>query len=1312
MNWPVIDGTSNVFRQSYVNSFLDVSGLAYLRNDASVNNRLFVKQIMNDLSLSGRMFTNNLIINNVSVNGLINQISSSINQTINTFSDYSPVNSTSYVGRNLYVNKDVTVNIVNNGNLFIGSDASLSGNLYVGDKLGLGKFPTYNLDINGTLSLSSTSSTNNYNNSNSYVTTDTSLSTIVSPNTTNATFYNWVNNNINWTASASNSQSTYYAYKAFNNNYTTSANSYAAPSIYNTNSGNYLSYVYNSSSSVNTHGLTATGLYARYTASNYGISVANQWNDSTSNARHILSSQITSNGISTPTVSYTSGGAMNSFKVVQGNTNSRIQITSGTLSPYTLFHVARYTGGNRGRIFTGVGYNWLSGFHGGRSGVTYHFDGTPGWITREADMFLNNWVISTDAYQIYRGNGINLTTNSNTGNSFMPPITVNSSEQSDFQIADVLIYNYQLSNDEILGVENYLSELYGIPLQNTLAYKTLNLFATTLGQSPKRAVTSPIIGQLPQYGEWLQIQSSIPLKLSSYQFASGGLVTQLPKNYWIVGSNDLINWYPIQYATFAATPSSTAWSLISSTINANFTGAQTIGTTTLTTTAYSPHTTNTYTYFRLIGNSIFPSNTYGNFEIGAWIPQFTTPSNTLGPSSAIMYVDPSNINQIDISGSLALVNSNATSMIIRPNSTISTPLNNVSNPNANIWTSNNVQWSVTSSSQYVFTPTKITGCLLWLDAAEYGSSTTIVSGTANVSQWNDKSGNGYHFTNGATLPRINWGGGQHIEFTSNATMTNSTIPIPTNYTIFVVGYTGSNGYGRLLNGSLGNDKLFFGSGNGVTQFAAFVGNNVTFNDTNTNTPAISVTTPCIMAVTNNNTTTGLIPYVNGTAQTAKNGSTVAFTGLVLGGAIASQYWNGYICEVIIYNRVLSTSQREQVEGYLASKWCIQPSFPSSHPYYLSPGNGMYNYNAFGNGNGLCWANSTTANYSTTTGKTTASNTYTTTVSGSSVVGEWLQLQSSIPLTLSNYYFMSRAASATNTNFQCLLPSSWKIVGSNDGTIWYPIQDASCTALPGISGTALARQTTSTYTITTDASSTQNSNADITGYATSTNSYNYFRLIVQSILEGTFSTTDTDSLYRGQLQLFFFPTFTKSTSAVSLAIDNNIPNKLNVGGSVSIEGSLTVYGKVNCINPYWVITGGQGINNGSSFRLVPGNIVPFNYIVRSNFPQYYNTSNFTFTAPVTGKYLFVFSIYSFNSAASSRLAIFKNNFAYSYVGGDSSESSAVEKKYPDIIYLTAGDYINFRALATNTVTMQIYFPAINNVPGSDVYHTYCTINYIN
>jgi hypothetical protein len=45
---------------------------------------------------------------------------------------------------------------------------------------------------------------------------------------------------------------------------------------------------------------------------------------------------------------------------------------------------------------------------------------------------------------------------------------------------------------------------------------------------------------------------------------------------------------------------------------------------------------------------------------------------------------------------------------------------------------------------------------------------------------------------------------------------------------------------------------------------------------------------------------------------------------------------GWIAEVVICNAILSSSDRQKVEGYLAHKWGLQGNLPSNHPYKNAP----------------------------------------------------------------------------------------------------------------------------------------------------------------------------------------------------------------------------------------------------------------------------------------------------------------------------------------------------------------------------------------
>jgi hypothetical protein len=126
------------------------------------------------------------------------------------------------------------------------------------------------------------------------------------------------------------------------------------------------------------------------------------------------------------------------------------------------------------------------------------------------------------------------------------------------------------------------------------------------------------------YGEWLQLQVSIPLILQSYTFATSWTF-QLPKTYYIVGSNDGSTWFPIQYVSMITNPfSSATFTKMGSIIQANYTGTQMItGDTTGSgnTTSY-PTSTQAYIYFRILCMSTWSGNIYSVVDIAEWYPNF------------------------------------------------------------------------------------------------------------------------------------------------------------------------------------------------------------------------------------------------------------------------------------------------------------------------------------------------------------------------------------------------------------------------------------------------------------------------------------------------------------------------------------------------------------------------------------------------------------------------------------------------------------------------------------------------------------------
>jgi hypothetical protein len=77
-----------------------------------------------------------------------------------------------------------------------------------------------------------------------------------------------------------------------------------------------------------------------------------------------------------------------------------------------------------------------------------------------------------------------------------------------------------------------------------------------------------------------------------------------------------------------------------------------------------------------------------------------------------------------------------------------------------------------------------------------------------------------------------------------------------------------------------------------------------------------------------------------TTSTAVNTSISATNQLWLNGNGSSTFDTGvYVAEMMHYNSVLTNSQRQQVESYLAQKWGLLRYLPTDHGFYTNPGGG-------------------------------------------------------------------------------------------------------------------------------------------------------------------------------------------------------------------------------------------------------------------------------------------------------------------------------------------------------------------------------------
>lgn len=190
------------------------------------------------------------------------------------------------------------------------------------------------------------------------------------------------------------------------------------------------------------------------------------WNSSTMQWRDI---SLAGNHATTVTgTGHTVVTHANGYKYVTGGLNDTV--TFPNLIPnlnYTIFHIARYPASspaaNRKRILQSAANNWVSGHWNGNMGVAYHSNWvTPNWNSK-TPRFGNNWVVSTDQNTLYRANKVTYGTVS--PQTHVPTLTINNGfwtppENSDWEMACLLIYNRVLTSDEINQVEDYLYNQY------------------------------------------------------------------------------------------------------------------------------------------------------------------------------------------------------------------------------------------------------------------------------------------------------------------------------------------------------------------------------------------------------------------------------------------------------------------------------------------------------------------------------------------------------------------------------------------------------------------------------------------------------------------------------------------------------------------------------------------------------------------------------------------------------------------------------------------------------------------------------------
>ena len=257
----------------------------------------------------------------------------------------------------------------------------------------------------------------------------------------------------------------------------------------------------------------------------------------------------------------------------------------------------------------------------------------------------------------------------------------------------------------------------------------------------------------------------------------------------------------------------------------------------------------------------------------------------------------------------------------------------------------NLQTTFTKKQYFTaFSPRQIPGCILWLDAADASSVTT--SGTT-VTAIRDKSVRATVLTSpaGFTYPNNIFNGSYPSFYNTSASGGrlgyNTTYSLGSQNTVFIVGQLTSPSVGNqffdFIDGYTSSSRFFLFSSPNFLNNYVYGTNGSSSGQVNGAITTAQMTSPFCWSVAFDTSTTisSTLQYVNGT-QLVQSPSTLgaaisSYTGIIIGQRFtqSSESVVGHICEFIIFNNVLTATQRQQVESYLAQKWGLVSSLPTT-----------------------------------------------------------------------------------------------------------------------------------------------------------------------------------------------------------------------------------------------------------------------------------------------------------------------------------------------------------------------------------------------
>ena len=235
------------------------------------------------------------------------------------------------------------------------------------------------------------------------------------------------------------------------------------------------------------------------------------------------------------------------------------------------------------------------------------------------------------------------------------------------------------------------------------------------------------------------------------------------------------------------------------------------------------------------------------------------------------------------------------------------------------------------------------GCVTWLDGAD-DDVFSYSSGTL-VSQWRDKSGNDNHVSQSTTSSQptrnrtLNSKSVVDFDGSDDSLSSSNSLTLSSGHTMFAVTLTDA------FSSDAGLISIQDRLDNGITihtgGYAYFYFGSGSYNTTQ----SVAASTSYILSKVWTGATSGnRISYKDGTQGYSTGTMASSHSTGVLRLGQQTTYYNGYIAEVIIYNRELSQDEITKVHNYLQNKWNISVSDAkwydqTANAYNGTPANG-------------------------------------------------------------------------------------------------------------------------------------------------------------------------------------------------------------------------------------------------------------------------------------------------------------------------------------------------------------------------------------